>query len=211
MDSARTPASQAEAANSIRLPPPRLDSEFALERALRERRSVRAFGRAALTQTEVGQLLWAGQGVTAPDGLRTAPSAGALFPLELYVVVGSVENLDPGIYRYGPQPHRLARIAAGDVRADLARAALGQDFVARAAAVLVFAAVEERTTRKYGKRGVRYVHIEVGHAAQNVFLQATALGLDAVVVGAFNDRMVQRALNLPEGEAPLYLMPVGRH
>lgn len=210
MDSPRIPAGHGGAARSMSLPPPRLDSGFALERALHERRSVRAFRRAPLTQAEVAQLLWAGQGITGPGGLRTAPSAGALYPLELYLVAGSVEKLDPGIYRYEPQEHRLAPVAAGDTRADLAQAALGQDCVEQAAAVLVFTAVEGRTTRKYGKRGVRYIQIEVGHAAQNVFLQATALGLDTVVVGAFYDGMLRDRLGLPPGEAPLYLMPVGR-
>ncbi|MBI3778503.1 MAG: SagB/ThcOx family dehydrogenase [Gammaproteobacteria bacterium] len=196
--------------NTISLPAPRRDSDFSIERALHERRSVREFGEAALTQQEVSQLLWAAQGITSRDGLRTAPSAGALYPLVLYLAVGAVRDLDPGVYKYVPAGHRLMKIIAGDQRRNLAAASLGQDSVANAAAVLVFAAEERRTTRKYGNRGVRYIHIEVGHASQNVFLEATALGLAAVVVGAFDDDRLRETLKLPEGEAPLYLMPLGR-
>ena len=196
--------------DALSLPAPRQDSEFSIERALHERRSVREFGKTALTQDEVSQLLWAAQGITSRDGLRTAPSAGALYPLELYLVVGMVRDLDPGVYRYAPAGHKLMKIIAGDQRHKLASAAHVQDCVADAAAVLVFTAIERRTTRKYGSRGVRYVHIEIGHASQNVFLQATALGLGTVVVGAFEDDAVGELLHLPEGEVPLYLMPLGR-
>lgn len=196
--------------DTLSLPAPRQDSDFSIERALHERRSVRDFGKTALTQDEVSQLLWAAQGVTSRDGLRTAPSAGARYPLELYLVAGNVENLDPGIYKYVSAGHKLMKIMTGDQRRVLAAASLGQDSVADAAVVLVFTAVERRTTRKYGSRGVRYVHIEIGHASQNVFLEATALGLGAVVVGAFEDGAVGELLHLPKGEAPLYLMPLGR-
>ena len=139
--------------------------------------------------------------------MRTAPSAGALYPLELYLVAGMVRGLDPGVYKYAPAGHKLVKMIAGDQRHELASAAHGQDAVA---AVLVFTAVERRTARKYGSRGMRYVHIETGHASQNVFLEATALGLGTVVVGAFEDDAVGELLHLPEGEAPLYLMPLGR-
>lgn len=196
--------------DTISLPAPRLDNHFSVERALHERRSVREFRKAAVTQPEISQVLWAGQGVTSRDGLRTAPSAGALYPLELYLVAGNVQNLDPGIYKYMPAGHKLIRMASGERRHELAAAALAQDCVANAAAVLVFTAVERRTTRKYGSRGMRYIHIEVGHAAQNVFLEVTALGLGAVVVGAFDDEKAGELLSLPEGVAPLYLMPIGR-
>lgn len=196
--------------DTLSLPAPRQDSGFSIEHALHERRSVREFVRTVLTQEEISQLLWAAQGITSRDGLRTAPSAGALYPLQLYLVAGMVRDLDPGVYKYAPSGHKLAKIIAGDQRHKLASAAHGQDCVAGAAAVLVFTAVERRTTRKYGSRGVRYVHIEIGHASQNVFLQATALGLGTVVVGAFEDDAVGELLQLPEGEAPLYLMPLGR-
>lgn len=196
-------------ADVVTLPSPRLDSGFALERALAERRSVREFGSRALALGELAQLLWTAQGVTHRDGRRTAPSAGALYPLELYVVAGDVRDLAPGVYQHLPARHALQQLAAGDVRGQLCAAALAQECVAAGAAVVVFTAVERRTTRKYGERGVRYVHIEVGHAAQNLALAATALGLGSVTVGAFDDAAVARLLNLPKGEAPLYLMPVG--
>lgn len=196
-------------ADVVALPSPRLDSGFAVERALAERRSVREFGSRALALGELAQLLWAAQGVTHRDGRRTAPSAGALYPLELYVIAGSVRDLAPGVYQYLPARHALKQLAAGDVRGQLCAAALAQECVAAGAVVVVFTAVERRTTRKYGERGVRYVHIEVGHAAQNLALTAAALGLGSVTVGAFDDAAVARLLNLPKGEAPLYLMPVG--
>lgn len=194
----------------ITLPQPRLDGACSVEWALHARRSVREFRDVALTRAEVSQLLWAAQGITGGGGLRTAPSAGALYPLELYLIVGSVQAIDAGIYRYAPETNQLGLIAAGDRRRDFAEAALDQEAVAQAAAVLAFTAVERRTTAKYGKRGVRYIHIEIGHAAQSVFLQAMALGLAAVVVGAFDDELLGQRLNLPVGELPLYLMPVGR-
>lgn len=198
------------AADVVALPPPRLDGGMPIERALAERRSVRRYRDGALTLPQVAQLLWAAQGVTGADGLRTAPSAGALYPLEMYLVAGEVRDLAPGVYRYLPEKHALKQLAAGDVRRQLCAAALVQECVAEGAAVAVFTAVERRTTRKYGPRGVRYVHIEVGHAAQNLALAATALGLGTVTVGAFDDAAAARLLNLPKGEAPLYLMPVGR-
>lgn len=195
--------------DTVPLPEPRTRSEVSLEQALSERRSRREYRAAAVSLSEIGQLAWAAQGITHA-GYRSAPSAGALYPLELYVVVGKADGLASGVYRYVPGGHRLKRMRAGDLRTDLAHAALGQDCVRDAAAVLVFAAVERRTTRKYGTRGVRYIHMEVGHAAQNAFLQATALGLGAVVVGAFDDPAVKSLLGLPAEEEPLYLMPFGR-
>ena len=198
------------APGAIELPAPRLTGDYPLEHALRERRSTREFSKEALTLEEVSQLAWAAQGITHGDGFRTAPSAGALYPLELYLAVGNVTGLDPGIYKYLPHSHRLVPVAREDRRNQLASAALGQSWMRDAAVVLVFAAMETRTTRKYGQRGVRYIHIEVGHASQNVFLQAVALGLAAAVVGAFNDGSVARVMSLEKEEHALYLMPVGR-
>lgn len=200
-------AAQAE---SLDLPPPRSTGAAPLEQLLEQRRSVRSFAGTPLRLTELGQLLWAAQGITHPDGLRTAPSAGALYPLELYVVAGVVDGLEAGVYHYQPGNHRLARIAAGDRRGPLTRAALGQSWMRDAAAVIVLSAVFERTSWKYGRRAKRYVHMEVGHAGQNLFLQAGALGLGTVVVGAFDDDEVADLLDLPAGSAPLSLMPVGR-
>ena len=181
-----------------------------LEELLRERRSVREYADAPLTQDEVFKLLWAAQGITRPWGGRTAPSAGALYPLELYLVAGNMEGLAPGVYKYEPAEEKLTHIKDGDVRASLAVASLGQDCVREAAIDIVIAAVYERTTGKYGSRGERYVHIEVGHAAQNICLQATALGLGLVTVGAFQDDLVKTIVGMAVDETPLYIIPVGR-
>lgn len=127
----------------------------------------------------------------------------------VYVVAGEVRELPAAIYRYRPPEHALTVQVAGEWRAQLAEVALHQQWVAEAAASFVIAAVESRTTQKYGSRGLRYVHIEVGHAAQNLLLQATALGLGSAVAGAFHDETVGKLLQLPAGESPLYIIPVG--
>ena len=199
-----------EAGDIIILPEPRDSCEISVEEALLERRSVRNYKDEALTLAEVSQLLWAAQGITHPGGYRTAPSAGALYPLEVYVVAGNVDGLQAGIYKYRPQRHELEKVDAGDVRAELCAAALDQEFIEDSAAVLVFAAVYERTTGKYGERGVRYVHMEVGHTAQNVYLQAVSLGLGTVVVGAFDDDEVEKLLQMQDDERAVCIMPVGR-
>ena len=177
---------------------------MSLESALRRRRSVRSFTDEPLTSAEIGQLLWAAQGVTDPRGLRTAPSAGALNPLECYVATADA------LLHYAPNVHRLDPHVPGDQRRALAAAAYGQSAVADAAVVIVITAVYARTAEKYGEeRAFRYVAMEAGHAAQNVLLQAVALGLGAVPVGAFDDAQVAQLLRLDMGEAPLYLIPVG--
>jgi SagB-type dehydrogenase family enzyme len=175
-----------------------------LTRALEARRSVRDFAPRRLSQMEISRLLWAAQGVTHPDGLRTAPSAGALYPLEVYLSTAD------GFYRYRPQDHRLVRVGEADLRGAMQRAALGQEAIGTAPAVFVIAAVYRRTAAKYGlERGARYVHIEAGHAAQNLLLEATALRLGSVPIGAFNDAELARALALPADQEPLYLVAVG--
>ncbi len=195
--------------DTIALPTPRLDSKFSIERALHQRRSVREFRKQAISLAQLSQLLWAAQGITARGGLRAAPSAGALYPLEIYVLVGKVDGLEEGVYRYEPHGHSLRRVVDEDRRPQMERAALGQDVVGDNAVLLAFASVDARTTGKYGERGLRYVEIEVGHAAENVMLQAQALGLACAVVGAFSDTQAAKVLELPRGERPLYLMPVG--
>lgn len=192
------------------LPPVESKGELSVEEAIQVRRSVREFGRGGLDLADVSQLLWSAQGVTGKGGYRAAPSAGALYPLELYLVVGDIEGLSAGVYWYRPETHELIHLASGDLRKRLASAALGQSCVRRAPAVLVIASVYKRTTGKYGQRGRRYVHMEVGHAAQNVYLQAAARGLGTVLVGAFDDQEVQDVLGLPPDHEPLGLMPVGR-
>lgn len=198
------------AAEIIVLPAPHTAGYMSLEEALHRRDSVREFLGTPMSLEDVSQLLWAAQGITHDDQLRTAPSAGALYPLELYLVGGDVLNLPAGIYRYLPQRHRLEVIRRGDFRADLAAAAMHQDWLKDSAAILVFAAVEERTTAKYGSRGRAYVHAEAGHAAQNVLLQAVALGLGGTPVGAFDDEWSAQVLDLPAEEKILYLVPIGK-
>ncbi len=192
----------------IPLPSPEARSELSVEQAMAKRRSVRDFTGQALGIGSVGQLLWAAQGVTSSSGGRTAPSAGALYPLEVYIVAGDLAGLDPGVYRYRPGDHNLSLQEPGDVRVGLARAAR-QAWIADAPMVVVIAAVYERTRKKYGSRTERYVHMEVGHVAQNIYLQAESLDLGTVMVGAFRDADIQTILQLPSREAPLALMPVG--
>ena len=199
-----------EQGKKIELPSPTVMSGQPLETLLQQRRSVRSFSMVQLSLAEIGQLLWATQGITSPQGLRTAPSAGALYPLELYVVTGNVEGLPPAVYHYHPKDHHLIKVLEGDQRRMLARTALGQSWISDSAAVVVIAAKYKRTTRKYGERGIRYVHMEVGHAGQNLFLQAEAMGLATVVVGAFHDDKVDKLLGLPDDIQVLSLMPVGK-
>lgn len=196
--------SSAEPQTVIRLPAPRLRGPVSLEETLARRRSVRAYTPEPLTPTEIGQLLWAAQGITDPEGRRTAPSAGARYPLEVYVV------LPEAVYHYRPHPHELHLHLPGDRRPALYEAALAQEAVLTAPAVIVITAVYRRTAERYGaQRTPRYVHMEVGHAAQNVLLQAVSLGLGSVPVGAFYDDRVRAALALPAEHEPLYLLPVG--
>lgn len=198
--------------DDIKLPAPEYDSSISIEQGLLWRRTVRAYKNEPLTLAAVSQLLWAAQGITEPTrGLRTAPSAGALYPLELYVVVGNVEGVRSGVYKYKPQEHELVKVKDGDVRAELSAAAMGQAHVATGAIVIVFSAVYERTTQVYGDRGIRYVHMEAGHAAQNVYIQAISLSLATGVAGSFGDEDVKGVLNMLEDEQPLYLMPVGAY
>ncbi|MDH4232532.1 MAG: SagB/ThcOx family dehydrogenase [Nitrospirota bacterium] len=196
-------------AKIIKLPGPKHDSDTSVEEALLKRRSVRAYAKRALRLEEISQLLWAAQGITDQGGFRTAPSAGALYPLEVYLVSGNVLGLQAGIYRYRPQTHSLERHGTGDRRNQLSDAALGQEAIRNAPAVIVFAGKYKRTTVKYGERGIRYVHLEAGHAAQNVFLEAVSLNLGTVVIGAFHDRKVKKVMEMPESEEPLYILPAG--
>ena len=195
---------------AIQLPEPRLKSEVSLEEALLKRRSIRQYANLPLTLEDVSQLLWAAQGITTEWGGRTAPSAGALYPLEVYLAVGNVENLAAGVYKYKPERHELVKVRDDDVREELAKAALSQSWVMEGAIDIVIAAVYERTTKKYGDRGVRYIHMEAGHAAQNIYLQATALDLGTVTIGAFYDDRVKDILGMPRNETPLYMIPVGK-
>jgi len=186
------------------LPEPSLQGELSLEETLILRRSVRSFTEEELTLAEISQLLWAAQGLTAAWGGRTAPSAGALYPLEVYVATAN------GLYHYVPQGHKVIIESQDDLRLKLWEVALEQDAIREAPAVFVITAVYERTAKKYGDRAERYVRLEAGHACQNILLQAVALHLGAVPIGAFYDDQVQAALSLPPDHGPLYLIPVGR-
>jgi SagB-type dehydrogenase family enzyme len=198
-----------DATASIRFRKPDAQGGLSVERCIRERRSMREFRDRALTDDELGQLLWAAQGITVVDGKRTVPSAGALYPLELYVACGNVGGLTRGVYRYDAVHHELLLVAPGHQRDKLVGAARGQEWIAGAPAAICIAAAFERTTVKYGNRGRGYVYMEAGHAAESLMLQAVSLGLATTMVGAFDDDEVKRLLHLGAGETPLCLVPVG--
>ena len=197
---------------TVRLPQPRKEGRLSVEAAIARRRSCREFTEAPLTRQQVGQVSWAAQGVTGQGGRKRAvPSAGATYPLSIFLAVGEkgVNGISTGVYRYRPDEHQLEAHASRDVRREVARAALGQSFLAQAPVVVLIAANYARTARRYGDRARRYVHMEAGHASENIYLQAEAEGLCTVAVGAFNDEQVSEVFNLPEQFAPLYLMPIG--
>ena len=193
---------------TMKLPKPGFKSPTSVEEAFLERRSVRDYGEDSLTIEQVSQLLWAAQGKTAKWGGRTAPSAGALYPLEIYLVAGEVNGLKPGLYHYDPEKHAITQKKEGDLRQKVTQASLYQDEISKAPATLIITAVYERTQKKYGKRGIRYVHMEVGSVAENVYLQAQSLNLGTVFIGAFDDGKVKKALGIEE--VPLGIMPVGK-
>lgn len=201
-----------EATGTVNLPQPRTSGDLSVEEAIAQRRSRRDYTEESLTQKQVSQLMWAAQGITGPGGeKRTAPSAGATYPLEIYLVVGSegVSGLNRGVYHYIPEKHTLQRQLSGDLQSELADAALDQSWVEEAPVDIVITAVYQRTTNRYGERGRRYVHLEAGHAAENLYLESESLNLGMVVVGAFDDSKVQNVLNLPKDHEPLYIIPVG--
>jgi SagB-type dehydrogenase family enzyme len=192
----------------INLPSPKLKGEISLEEALSKRHSTRSFPKKSLTLQEISQLLWAAQGLTKEDFYRTAPSAGALYPLEIYVIAENVEELTGGFYHYRPKGHKLEFIKKGSFLRILAETAYSQEAIQQCSAAFVITGVIERTAKKYHERAEQYVHIEVGHAGQNLLLQAEALGLGAVPVGAFEDEEIKGHFPV-EGE-PFYIIPVGR-
>jgi SagB-type dehydrogenase family enzyme len=188
----------------IRLPEPKYDGSVSVEKALKERRSVRVYKDSPLSVAEVSQVLFAAQGITEPGrGLRTAPSARAQYYLTVYLFAGNVTGLKPGMYRYVPQGHSLAPVADGDAKGRLYKAA-GQAPIDRAPAALVIAGSRARATNE------GWMYLEAGHAAQNVYLQLVPLGLGTVVMAGFNADAVDRAIGLPAGERTLYIMPLGR-
>lgn len=187
----------------ITLPKPNQNGQMPLEKVIAARRSHRNFSPQPLTLEQIGQLVWAAQGQDPTDRYRTAPSAGATYPLELFVVTGE------GLFHYLPTKHSLDKRFEQDIRTALTSAGWGQNFIEEAPVTLVFAADFARTTRRYGERGIRYVYMEAGHAAQNVHLQAESLGLGSVAVGAFDDDSVSKVLSLPDHLAPIYMVVVG--
>ncbi len=190
-------------ATAVRAYAPRHRARPTLDDALSGRRSVRQFTARALSEDQLLQLCWAAQGITDPAGRRTAPSAGARYPLELLVVTAH------GCFAYDPPHHRIVQRSLDDLRAALQWAALSQEPVGLSPAVFVIAAVPARTTDQYGPRGERYVHLEAGHAAQNLLLEATAMGFGAVPIGAFDDARVREVLDLSGDREVVYLIPVG--
>ncbi len=195
---------------AVELPKPRLKGDMSVEEAILRRRSVREYSSEPLNLQEVSQLLWSAQGITHPYGYRAAPSAGALYPIELYIHATRVEGLETGVYRYEPGRHTLLEVRRGDLSQELYRVGLSQEQILTAPLVILIFAVFERTTFKYGKRGIRYVFNEVGHVSQNIYLQATALGLGTVAIGAFYDDELREIVSARREESPLYIMPVGR-
>jgi SagB-type dehydrogenase family enzyme len=187
----------------VPLPEPASHGTISLEETLASRRSVRQYTTQSLTDAEIAQLLWAAQGITRGGLGRTAPSAGGLYPLEVYLVTAE------GVFHYRPDSRDLVHIAGVDVRVPLYRAAVNQEAVRDAPAVFVVTAVFHRTAVKYGDRATRYVHLEAGHAAQGLLLQAVALRLGGVPIGAFDDDAVSRVLGLPPDHEPLYIIPIG--
>lgn len=176
---------------------------------LYQRSSVRKFSQGTLSLEQISRILFAAQGITRSGRFRTVPSAGALYPLEVYLAVGKVQGLKPGVYKYSPLRHRLSRVVIGDKRGELASESSGQRWIAKAQAVVVICAVFERVTGKYGERGRRYVHIEAGCAAQNISLAGFNNGLGSTVVGAFNDEGLARVIKADRREKPIIVMPVG--
>jgi SagB-type dehydrogenase family enzyme len=205
-----TPTGSASGDILVVLPEPDRVGLVSVESAISRRRSVRSYSDMALSLQAVSQLLWSAQGITDPvHGLRSAPSAGALYPLEVLVVAGAVDDLPAGVYRYQAAEHRLLLVKEGDYRAELYAVSLEQEAVRNAPLSLVITAIFSRTTATYGARGRTYVHMEAGHVGQNLSLQAVALDLGTVVIGAFNDKGLSAVLALGQDEEPLTILPVG--
>lgn len=193
----------------VKLPGPEASGRSRIEELIAKRRSVRRYKDNKLSEPIISRLLWAAQGISSEDGLRTSPSAGALYPLEIHIVIGGGSELEPGVYRYVPEDHTLVREIAGDMREKLSKAALSQPMIRNAPISFVISAVYARITGKYGNRGFRYTYMEAGHAAQNISLMGVELGIGTCTIGAFEDEKVKSVLKLPANEEPLYILPLG--
>lgn len=219
-----TADNQTQNHDMIALPPPETDGNVSVESAIQSRRSVRDFQSYTLSMDEIAQLLWAGQGITEqienppagwpgkewPGGLKSAPSAGALYPLKLYLITGNVKDLDTGVYRYISKIHSLEKVMDGNKQEALRKAALGQSPISEASAVLIITGIYERSRVKYGDRAERYVHIETGAVSENIYLQCESLDLGTVYIGAFRDKQAQDVLQLDTNEYPLAILPIGK-
>ena len=197
---------------TVHLAAPVFDGNISVERAIKQRRTVRSYAGKPVTLPLLSRVLWAAQGITEDGGFkRAAPSGGALYPIDVYAAVGrrGVQGLKEAVYRYDPPRHALEKQSEGDAREGIARAALRQMWAARAPVILVLTAEYRRITVKYGERGKRYAMIEVGHIGENIFLQCNALGLSAGIIGAFDDHEVGRAIGAGKSHEPLIIMPVG--
>lgn len=196
----------------MKLPKPKTHGEVSLETAIKQRRTIRSFTSEPLSLEQCSQLFWAAQGITEDRGFkRAAPSGGALYPMDIYAVVGEncVKGLESGAYHYDPKSHAVSLVSKGDLRNKVAGAALSQRWMATAPLNILITAEYDRITRKYGNRGVRYAIIEAGHIGQNILLQSEAMGLGAGIVGAFNDDKVRQVVNIPPNHEPLLILPVG--
>ncbi|MFB0566623.1 MAG: SagB/ThcOx family dehydrogenase [Candidatus Aminicenantaceae bacterium] len=209
----------------IQLPNPRYESKTSVEKALSTRRSIRNYAEEPLSTSDISQILWAAQGITKKrerlptkwntkyewqGGLRTAPSAGALYPMEIYLIAGNVKGLSKAVYKYIPKNHSLKKVIDGDKRTEIYDVALKQGSIKEGAALIVMAGVYERSSFKYGERAQRYVHIEVGLIGENIYLQGITLGIGTVMIGAFKDEELKKVLGLPQDEHPLAIMPLGK-
>ncbi len=194
--------------SKIGLPSPELDKGISVEKAFSKRRSVREYSNQTLDFKQISQLLWAAQGITSDWGGRTAPSAGATYPIEMYLVVNNSEELSPGVYYYENSDHSLRLVKKGSTGKKLSQASLGQKSIEEAPINIIITAVFQRTENRYGKRAERYVFMEAGHVGQNIYLQAESLGLGTVVIGAFHDDQVKEVLGIDENV--IAIMPVGR-
>lgn len=191
----------------IKLPPFSTKGNISLEEAILKRRSIRSFKEDELSLNEISQILWSAQGITKKTdyiNLRSAPSAGAIYPITVFVVKKD------GVFEYLPEEHSLKPITQKDIRTELSKASLNQRFIEKAPLSLILCADYSKITKKYANRGIQYAHIEVGHIAQNINLQAVALGLGSVCVGAFEDEKVSKVAFLPSSCRPIYIIPIGK-
>ena len=205
-----TETTRLEVGDKVVLPEPRYDSDVSLEESLLARRSVRSYSSEPLTLDEISQLLWAAQGITDDAGHRTAPSAVAIYPLKIYIAVGNVQGLQDGIYIYFPEDHSLSLTALGDRREELSDAAMGQPSIRQGAAAFIITANYDIVMSRFNERGEMFTHLEAGHAAQNLCLQAAALDLGVVTAGLIDYKKVAAVLDLPSTLHPVYVIPAGK-